>query len=283
MNHKSESPLTFKVGINIMKLVICTLLMLFSLHTVASLLVTPSRIAFDARDRSKEVILVNTSNQVRSYKLEWVNQRQNEKGEYVKLADEELEAFGGAEQYLRFSPRRVTLQAGESQKVKLMARRRGNMPLPEYRSHLKFIALPPDLVNKTNEDSVGEGISMKLHLLLSYTIPVILRTESPSAKVSISNMTFADIATNRQVLSFQMDKTKATSVYGNFTVYHLLNGNEKAVGFLNGVNFFHEQEKVQMQIPMHNKLTSVSGELKIVYQGTGEFADIIIDENSIAL
>jgi len=266
-----------------MKLIICTLITLFSLQSIASLLVTPSRVAFDVRDRSKEVILVNTSNQVRSYKLEWVNQRQNDEGGYTQILENEMESFGTADQFLRYSPRRVTLQAGESQKVKVMARRRSNMSFPEYRSHLKFTALPPDLVNNSDEQETSEGISMKLHLLLSYTIPVVLRTEAPASKVTISDLSFSGEAANKQKLSFTMKKQSPTSVYGDFTIYHIDNGEEKAIGFLNGVNFFHEQQTMRMSIPLHHALNQVKGQLKIVYKGTAEFADTIIDENSIML
>lgn len=264
-----------------MKLAICILLSIMSLQSFASLLVTPSRIAFDARDRTKEVILLNTSNQVRSYKLEWINQRQNTQGGYTLLTEGEMENFGIAEKYLRFSPRRVTLQPGESQKIKIMARRKGDMSMPEYRSHLKFIALPPDLTNGSTENETSEGISMKLHLLLSYTIPVILRTQEPDREVSISSMAFNTDIKGKQTLTLEVSKRTPTSVYGDFTVYHISNNEEKAVAFLNGVNLFHEQEVMKLTIPMHHKLDKVSGRLKIVYKGSGEFADTILDENSI--
>jgi hypothetical protein len=90
-------------------------------------LITPTRIHFEPRERTKEIIIVNTSEEIKSYALSWQQRRQNEYGGYELLTDEELATWNKASDIVRFSPRRITLGPGENQKIKMMVRRTSSM------------------------------------------------------------------------------------------------------------------------------------------------------------
>ena len=110
-----------------------------------------------------------------------------------------------------------------------------------------------------------------------------MRTAEPSTDISISKATFSERADNKQIIQVELSKKLGTSVYGDFTIFHQIDGTETPVAFLNGVNFFHEQKNMKLNIPVHHTIANKSGRLKIVYKGSAEFTDTIFDESSIVL
>jgi len=265
---------------------IAILLLGYVSQSFSSLLVTPTRITFDARDRVAEVTLVNTSNEIRQYKLEWIEKKQNENNQYSNLTEAEIAEFAVASPYIRFSPRRVTLKPGESQKVKLLARRRADMKLPEYRSHLRFTALPPALTNAT-EDEQTSGIQLKLNLLLSYTIPVVLRAQPTNVDVGIESIKFDSVnATNKKGDATVVVTRKGnSSAYGNLILLHRIAKTDafEPVGYTNGVNIFHEQSRNTLVIPWTEKPYTPAGEIKVVFEGTKEMSGLFYVEKILPL
>ena len=261
------------------KLAVLLFIYLFSSALSASLLITPSRVAFAPNERSKEVILLNTSAEPKSYMVEWVNQAQNKDGAYRPLTAQEEDTFPKAEEYLRISPRRVTLQPGENQKVKLILRRKTDMEALEYRSHLKFTALPNEISNPEETEETTEGISIKLNLLLSYTIPVIVRTDEPNDNVKIVNVKLEQGQNSKGLVNFALRKNHASSIFGNFTVYHQdAMGKVSEVGYLNGVNMFSEVNEMYTSINLLKPYSELAGKLQIRFNGKSEFTDTILDQ-----
>jgi P pilus assembly chaperone PapD len=238
-----------------------------------NLLVTPKRIVFDQRERTQQVILVNSTTDTRSYRLEWVEQRQVSGGSYQVLKAEEAEGRKKASDLMRFSPRQVTLGPGERQVVKIVARRSANMEPGEYRSHLLFSALPPAI---EESDEEVDGISMKLNVLVSYSIPVLLNVGYQSPQVSVSNVKvqerpdqdnkFADIFV-------ALDKRGEYSTYGTIKAFYRSSDSEsfEQVGLLNGVSIFGEADSYNAMLSWMGLPESRKGELKIRYEGAAEF------------
>jgi P pilus assembly chaperone PapD len=268
-------------------LTLTALLIVYCAQSLASLLVTPTRVTFNSRDRVKEVILVNSSNFTRRYRVEWVEQKRGaDTNGYLALSDAQAQNFAIASPYIRFSPRSVRLKPGESQKVKLLARRKSDMTLPEYRSHLKFTALPP-IVTESNDGDESSGMQLKLNLLLSYTIPVVLRTAKTNVSVNIDKISLVPpSAKNRfaTVLVF-LTRDGDSSAYGDITLFHRENSNAPydAVGYSNGVNIFHEENKSKRVLSWSVKPYSVGGEIKVVYQGVKEMKGLFYAEKVLAL
>ena len=109
----------------------------------ASLLVSPIRVAFEGRERSHEIVLINSSSEVKTYRLAWQEKLALPSGGYKDLTAEETVGYPSASKMLRFSPRQVTLKPNERQIVRLGLRRPKDLADGEYRSHLKLEALPP--------------------------------------------------------------------------------------------------------------------------------------------
>jgi P pilus assembly chaperone PapD len=265
-------------------LLLFILISIFTTDVFANLMVTPTRVAFDKRDRTSDVTLLNTSNTTRSYRVEWMNQAQAPDGSYIPLDESQLAEFPRADSYIRYSPRRVTLKPGESQTVKLMVRRKPDMDKAEYRSHLKFTALPLQEESNLERTGPAEGINIKLNVLLSYTIPILIRTEEADIDVQIGDLDLVKRQEDgKDILNFVMKKNSDTSVYGDFTVVYTANGKQDDVGYLNGVSMFAESDTLASNVVLFKPVDHSTGSLSIIYKGKQEFADTVFDEAELVL
>lgn len=251
----------------------------------ASLLITPTHIKFEERDRVKEVILLNSGSQTRTYKIEWMEQIQNDNGSYRKLNESELVSFPKASDFLRVSPRRVKLEPGEKQIVKLLLRRTSDMSSNEYRSHLSFIALPP---KKPEQTGPVNGVSLQMDMLLNYTIPVLVATKSiekPSASIKSVVFQPAKNGAKQGNILVNFNKEFGVSLRGDITVSFAENGssNYEPVGYLNGVNMFHEVTNATRLIAWSQNVTPTQGNLKVIYDTAGHQKRQVIAEAVVPL
>lgn len=243
-------------------------------QSYANLLISPTRVAFEDRSRTEQVILINQSDAAQTYRLEWVEQTMTDSGQYVELTEDQ--EFNRASDLIRYSPRQVTLQPGERQVIKLLARRPAGLANGEYRSHLKFTAIPSDL--NSEEEQIGQGMAMKLHLFLSYAIPVIVKKgeEKASASLEDVNAIYTDAGQRLQVT---LSKRGNFGVSGDLVAYQKNSvGNEEVVARLNNVNLFHETNSRQVALIPIDKNETISGEVLIRFEGKYEFLGNTLSE-----
>jgi P pilus assembly chaperone PapD len=202
------------------------------------LLVAPTRIVFEGRQRSAEVTLVNTGTVTATYRISFVNLRMNEEG-----GTKEIEISGAepgerfADVLIRYSPRQVTLEPKVAQTVRMQLRLPADLEPGEYRSHLLFRALPStEAAAKPAEPATS--FSVQITAIYGVSIPVIVRHGETSAKVTLSDLELLSPtgAEATPTLRFRMRRTGNQSVYGNLTATFLkAGGKPSVVGLANGV------------------------------------------------
>lgn len=139
---------------------------------VGDLLVTPTRIVFSGRTRSAEVLLKNRGNTSTTYRISFMDLGVNDKGEYNEVENYDK----SAKDFIRYSPRQVTLEPGGLQKVKLLLRKPSDLADGEYRTHMKFQALPgPGFGEDVEATAVTDQVSVRLIPLVGVSIPVIVQ------------------------------------------------------------------------------------------------------------
>jgi len=245
----------------------------------AALLVAPIRVAFDERDRTKEVILINEGDERRTYRVEWQEQTVDAAGGYVAL--DEAAEFNRASSMIRYSPRQVTLEPGERQIIKLVVRKPADLKQGEYRSHLKFTAIPTGL--EASQDPAGPGIGIKMHLFMSYTIPVIVKQGSQEPSVMIGNTSLRE-NDGRYFLQTELYKDSIFGVSGDLVALQAqANGEQKEVARLNNVNFFHELNQRTAKLVLLAPEQALSGSLTLRYEGKYEFLGKVLSEKSIVI
>ena len=237
----------------------------------AELLISPTRVSFNERDRAQELVLINTGNKKTTYRLEW---------QQKKALSDEAADFLTASKMLRFSPKQVSLNPGERQIIKLALRKPKGLKVGEYRSHLLFRALP---AAREVESNVGE-MSMKLNVHLSYSLPITVRQGKIDSKAVFADYTFHYNSSQRMgTLGVELNKSGRHASFGNILAYWAPKSGEskKLIARLNAYSIYPELTESQTNlIWLNEKFEPEDGELTFVYEGTGEYRGTVFDSKT---
>jgi P pilus assembly chaperone PapD len=235
------------------------------------LLVAPTRVVFEGRQRTAELTLVNVGDAPATYRISFVHQRMDESGGTHQITDQEN---GGryVDDLVRYSPRQVTLLPRVAQTVRMQLRLPAELEAGEYRSHLLFRAVPANnpAAGDAATAAAPEGMSIQLTPIYGVSIPVIVRHGETSAKVTISDLELrqpsgADLFPTLKVV---MSRTGNQSVFGNLTVAFVpVSGSPTVVGVVNGVAVYTPNAARRIAIPIRPPAGVVitSGTLKVTY------------------
>lgn len=223
----------------------------------ADLLISPTRVFFNQRERVQKVILKNTSDQQKTYRIFFKSLQMDEMGIYHEMTADKIPVeFKGAPDnaaapYIRYSPRMVTVKPNEAQTVRLFLRRKSNMDLKEYRSHLAFKEIPPkDFGRVIGSDNKKEN-TIRLLTLFEVTIPVIVKNGSEDAEVIIDQLKVLANG-DKPKLKVLFNRSGGTSSYGNIIVKYRPEGSDtfNVIGQVNRFFVFYPGKKRQIDIPL---------------------------------
>lgn len=239
-------------------------------------MIAPLRVSFDDRERIKEVFVVNESSQRATYRIGLQDKQALSNGGYQNMTEGYA---GSAKEILKYSPRQFTLDPGQSQKVKIMARRPSSLKSGEYRSHLSFTALPV-VSEESEEDDNDVGSSLQVNILLNYSIPVIVRKGQYSTNFNIDKLQLQRTQAGYQAM-VDLSKQHSYSGYGSLKVYwkRSATSRETQVGELNEYKFFHELNSSQAKVVLPD-FNGNSGYYRVVFEGRGEFTGQVLAEFS---
>ncbi|MEE8056461.1 MAG: hypothetical protein V3T17_01300 [Pseudomonadales bacterium] len=271
----------------------------------AALLVTPRRIVFDERTRSKEILLVNRSDKKATYRITFEEILMKEDGSFEVIDKKQNQGkYYFASDVLRYFPRQITLEAKKSQTVRLLLRKPKNLAQGEYMSYLLFQQQPPeDLgtnienINKPQTDQLG----IQMTALFATSIPVIVRHGQISSRVALENAKVVqeeqEITDDKgkkqkiiaEVLQLDILRSGNSSASGNFHVDFTPNGSKKsyAVGFNRGITVFHPLIKRHYKLTLRLEgVVLKNGKLHVQYKKRDDKTDEsreILAETTITL
>ena len=191
-------------------------LIAFSATAAAELSLNPRRAVFNEGDRSASLTLMNRGTGQETYRLYWVYRRMDESLGLRAVQNADQVGTPSAESFIRYSPRQVTLEAGQTQTVRLLLRRPPNLAMGEYRAHLMF-EREPDVF--TSGDASRDGLSISLNVAYGLTIPVIVRSGQIDHQVTLES---AELNRDgeRTTLRLQVSRRGESSVFGRLRVTH---------------------------------------------------------------
>jgi hypothetical protein len=231
------------------------------------LLITPTRVIFEGRKQSESIFLVNVGTEKASYSISFINNYQTEEGAY-KRAEPTNDDEMFADKYLRFYPRTVSLEPGESQTIKLQCRRTPEMKDGEYRSHLYFRSEESyEPLGKTKRDSI-ETISVKLTPVYGISIPVIVRSGEVNVSASLGNFEMQTNQDATAILKLTINRAGNMSVIGNLSVEYIPEkGKAVEIGALKNLAVYPELNKriVSIHLNQSASIDFKSGKLRITY------------------
>lgn len=247
----------------------------------AELLIAPTRIVLDPTERSTELVVVNKGNEEAAFRISLENRRMNLDGSM----DEVTEAIEGemfAKDFIRFSPRRIVLEAGERQTVRVSARLDADMEPGEYRSHLRLQGAPLSAGRTLQSATATEGgdLSIQLIAIRSITIPVIMRVGQLDAEVQIESVEVRDTdAEDETLLVARLSRTGSRSTYGDIKIFTA--DQVEPVYFARGIALYTPNKERDLVLPIPTELTkALSGkDVRIEYvssdpQAPGVIADL---------
>jgi P pilus assembly chaperone PapD len=204
-----------------------------SAQGAGDLLVAPTRLVFEGRQRTAEVTLVNIGAKTATYRLSFVQLRMNADGgtQEIQAADKLPDELF-AHDLIRYSPRQVTLEPRAAQTIRLQLRKPEGLVPGEYRSHLLFRAVPTD---EPRLEAPADAVTVRLTPIYGVSIPVIVRHGELQATAQLTDLalTRGDAA---PTLDFQIRRAGDRSVYGNLSAtFTPAGGKPVVVGQANGV------------------------------------------------
>jgi len=245
-------------------------------NAMGNLLVSPTRVVFEQRDRTAQVTLVNQGRETGEFRITFIRQNMLESGEFVPVADDEPGMY--SDTLIRYSPRQVTLPPGQSQVIRLMLRKPRDLADGEYRSHLLFQALPPaasSSIENIAKDTSAEGITVEITPIVGVSIPVIVRHGKLDGKVSLSDARIvpAAAAGGSPAFAVTINRSGNSSVYGDIRATFTPSGGAPlVVAQANGVAVYANIDKRHFQSPLKlpSGVSLANGILDVALIASGE-------------
>lgn len=210
----------------------------------AGLIVAPTILEFEGRDRYATLTLANRGTEPHSYRISFINQKMLENGQMVET-DSPAENEGFAGQYLRYSPRQVTLSPGKPQTIRVMLRMSSDVKDGEYRSHLLFQQIP-DAAAPVRDISKDGDLGVSITAKFGITIPVFVRVGELKAAADITDIQKIEQRDGKEVLGFTLNRQGTKTVRGNLTAY--VDG--KKVAYLSGLPIYLSTDKRHMEMTL---------------------------------
>ena len=254
----------------------------------AGLMLFPTRVVLENRDRSAQVEIINSGDKPETYRIALVNRRMTDTGE---IAPAEKPVFGEkfAADMIRFSPRQVTLQPGKAQTVRIMVRKPDGLDAGEYRSHLQFDRVPDSegAANLENLPKMENGeISIVLQALIGASIPVIVRHGETKFTAKLTDIVVEAGKEKEQLLAFSIHRDGNRSVYGDLVATFTPDGGKPIeVARVGGVAVYvpNALRKSKLPIRLPEGVTLTKGVLALRYLDRPDAGGKLLAEATLAM
>lgn len=247
-------------------LFVCALFV-FSTASYAGLLITPLQVVIEGRERSANIVLVNTGAREVTYRMGWEQLIQvQDKGGYILDDDEEATHL---QDFAVFTPRQITLQPKEKQTIRVAIRRPAELPDGEYKSHLKFRIIDDgeSTVSFGAAEPQGSEVRLGARVLASYSIPIVYRVGVQDVNISIFDPSFSiNPRSGKMLIELPVGRSGLHGVIGVVEAYHTPNGgSEMLISTLGNSSLY--PEVTRRQLKMATSLNGLSpGNLRIVFK-----------------
>lgn len=253
----------------------------------AELMLYPTRIVIDDKQRSGQVQLVNRGTQPETYRIGLFNSKMSETGE-IMVAEPEVSDAAFAQDMLVYTPRQVTLQPGESQTVRMSVRRPPDLATGEYRSHLRFSRVADSSGGTSVENAANPDpgkVAIVLQALIGASIPVIIRHGPTSATIRLEALALSSSKPDTQpVLSAVFHRSGNRSVYGDLTATYIAPGKRPVqVGKVSGIAIYvpNAMRRAKMALTAPDGVALSGGSLVLRYTERPDMGGALLAETQM--
>ncbi len=213
-------------------------ILLFEIHVLASLSLTPLRVDLNNSNKIQSVLLMNETNEVVTYRLGFRYQSMNSTGALQSFTPEEEKLMKPIEQMVMFSPKQVTLQPKQTQTVKFTFRNIATATLDEYNAYIVFqeVDNSPKIPQLSDQPAEGD-VAIKVKPLFKISIPIFVSNANNSTQNTADIMNLK-IDKELNVLMFDINNTGKYSTTGRIVAK-----------FFKGKKLLGEFEQKSVSIP----------------------------------
>jgi len=252
------------------------------------LMIAPTRVVFEERDRAAQINIVNTGIETETYRISFVEKVMSKNGDFITIDKKEVPGKYSSDM-LRYSPRQVILPPGKSQTIRLMLRRPKSLESGEYRSHLYFQNVPKNS-NKSIDKLTSEDqsqVKIELKPIVGITIPIIVRHGKMSVESKLDNVTIikATEKSPRNQLAFRINRNGNQSVYGDLKAKHITkDGKETVIGRANGVAVYTNNTFRNVRMALETDISTLqSGKVVVSYRERPENGGKLLSQAELLL
>lgn len=220
-----------------------------SAPAAAELSLNPRRVVFEDGDRSASLTLMNRGTQAETYRLYWVYRRMGVDLAVLSADSEDDVATPSPENFIRYAPRQVTLEPGQTQTVRLLLRRPAGMAVGEYRAHLMFEREPETITSLAGGDN---AIQIRINVAYGISIPVIVRHGTGESQVTFSSVELQRSG-DKAWLNLDISRQGDNSIFGRLTVVHTLDGKETVLTHIPNFAVYSEVDEARARIDLRVK------------------------------
>lgn len=223
----------------------------------ANLLVTPTRVDLSSSSQTNAVFsLLNKGSSEARYEVYFEDKRMLADGNYETLEEKSAQSISD---FVRYSPRRLTLAPEQASSVRLALRAPRDLAEGEYRSYIVFHQIP--LQEKASNNSGNESSAMNLTIsaYMKVAIPVVLRVGKLDADVSLQAS--ANQASSSLNLTLQRDGNRST--FGDLDVVRAKDG--KLLASMKNIAIYTEVNSRTLEVPL-SSLPDKGDELIVRYR-----------------
>ncbi len=226
------------------KLITCCITVLLAFNASANLLVNPTRVELDKKNTSAVFSLVNKSSEAARYNVYFEDKKMLANGEYAALSKEQ--ATQSLANFVRYSPRRVSLEPEQGTRVRLAARLPRNIKPGEYRSYIVFHQIPlAPVSNQSSQQSTSDTVSLNISAYLKISIPVIMRVGQLASDLSIEKSL---LDSEKQTIEVTLRRIGDRSSFGDIEVINTITN--EIVGVAKNIAIYTELSEKHFSIPL---------------------------------
>ena len=239
----------------------------------ANLNISPKRVTFDRSHRSGSIFIFNQGSGPGTFDISLVDRVMMPDGQILPLADALAkpetkmiaDRVRSAKNVLQVAPRRVTLDPGQGQTIRLRMIGAADEPgAAELRSHLTISTLPPREAGTTAESAAAAAtpqgeLRFQINALLGLSIPAIVRLNELDVRAGIENArlsyeqqapSLGAPAVRTAILTLELVRQGANSLFGNVEIRTLGDLKPLPLGMARGVGVYPEIERRTIRIAL---------------------------------
>ncbi len=280
MPYLNKKPIKETIHKKLKKPLRCALLLfvmtLYGTQQASAIKIIPPRLVIKTGERVEYMFVKNNSEKTESFRFGWKNLAMNKEGNVLnldKVGMDQVPAYKPASKIIRFSPRRTTLKAGETQRIAFVTRRSPEYQDGEYRSHFFIEKIPtesqPDADNAHDighkEDLQNEGplrthSSVAVDVLISRAVPIYVLNGETQASIKLVDVSLdrnPKITRKNQpknIVNFRVQKTGNRSIIGVANVFCKKGNDEIKINKISKIFAIYaeadfKEDKVSFDIP----------------------------------